>query len=418
VINFGHGFSKSGIVNIASIPLRVAEVQGRVIRDTFNPSGTADRHAFLQPIYVTDPAYTLSVLMQGWYWRPNFNTYTEIANSYSIIKMWIECPNGNVVLVKWAGGRTKTINAGDNDILSDDIYATEAGYSTFPAGTYKIKGELSAVAGGKFPYTESYDGLTSYYYVAASTTLTGVDAAGALGYTGTAPSTAIVAMKPVLLGRHVSEPKSFIGLGDSISDGVGDNTGTGGVYGFGFMQRAMGNSGTNPVPCIGFYSSGGRAAFLASATANDRKWETLAKYAKNAMIEVGTNDVDVFSAAQIQGYFDTIWTRLKARSVTKIGQVPLIARTTSTDNWATTVNQTENANWATKRNPVNAYLTTKLGDNTINAIVDVSTLRDTVELNKWRVNGAANYMVIDDVHPSAVGHGLLATATRTAIDAL
>jgi len=419
-LGFGLGMSNRGAVNIPSIPLRIAEVQGRVIRDTYTAAGTATRHAFLQPMYVTNAAYTLSVLMQGWTWKNSTNTYTDNPNAFSVIKMWIECPNGNVVLVKWSTARTVTINPGDNDSVSDDIYATEAGYSsTFPAGTYYIKGELSCPsAGGVFPYTENYDGLTSYYYLNTVTTLTGVDAAGALGTTGVAPSTAIVAFKPILLGRHTSEPKSFIALGDSIPDGVGDNTSTGGVYGFGYMQRAMGNSGVSAVPCIGLYSSGGRAAWLADASTNNRKWETLAKYARNAFVSVGTNDIDAFTGAQINTSFDTIWTRLKARSVTKIAQVPLIARTTSTDNWATTANQTVVANWSTHRNTVNDYLTTKLGDATINGVADVSALRDTVDTQKWRVDGTANYMAVDDVHPSALGHSLLATAARTVINAL
>jgi lysophospholipase L1-like esterase len=412
---------RSGSVDVASIPLRIAETQGRVITNWIVSGGSNNRHATYQPAFIPYSTYTLSVQMQGWVWRQYNNSYNNLPNNFTVERMWIECPNGNVVLVKWAGARTKLVAAGDNDVVSDDILASEAGYSTFPAGTYIIKSEISFSSAGSFPFVQNTFNVVSRIYNSASTTLT-ADTAGPLVFSGTAPtSPGAVGFKPILLGRHVSSTnKTFIALGDSISDGQVDAAATD-VYGTGFMQRAMGNGGTNPYPCLGFYSHGGRTWWLKQEEdPNIGKWLALIKYAKHSVIEMSTNDIDAYSSPVLEADIKEVWAILRSEDIETITQVPLLANTNSTDNWATSGNQTAgSANWGaavSRRSTYNAMLATELGLNTIDYLVDTAALLDVTDTWKWRTNGSAKFVNDDGVHPNANGHSLLATATRTSID--
>jgi lysophospholipase L1-like esterase len=402
------------------LPLRIAETQGRVITNWFSAGGSNTRAATYQPAFIPYPVKTLATLMQGWVFKQYANGYHNLPNAFTVEKMWIECPNGNIILVTWAGGRTKLVSPGDNDIVSDEILPTAAGYTTeFPAGTYIIKTEISFTSGGSIPFVQNSHNVVSHTYVGASTTLT-ADTAGPLVYTGTAPSSpGNVGFKPILLGRQSTERACFIGLGDSISDGAVDG-GTNSIYGIGFMQRAMGNNGTNAVPCLGFYSHGVRTwLYKQEEDANIGKWVTLLKYANHAVVELSTNDIGVYASNILEADMKEVWNILRAAQIESITQVPVLAFTSSTDNWATSGNQTAAANWGaatSRRSTFNAMLTTELALETIDYIVNTSTVLDSTDTWKWKTNGSAKFVNDDDVHPNTNGHALLATALRAVIN--
>lgn len=124
-------------------------------------------------------------------------------------------------------------------------------------------------------------------------------------------------------------------LGDSISVGASDGNfaahGGTGIYG---------RSCDNLVPCMGMGVTGSSATNQQGHTA--MRTDLMAKAGvTHAIVEYGTNDLTSATVANITTWLNIIHAAIKTAIPTaKVYQTTIIPRTTSTDGWTTTGNQT------------------------------------------------------------------------------
>ncbi len=402
-----------------STPLRFASVQNRVY-ESAGGIGGCNRYYFRGKQVLGANMYSLRLGTQNWHLQSNGETNTGNAITYEGV--CIEVPNGAIVPITWDGGSvTKTLANGDNHVLSDSILASAFGTTLDRGDEIWIKGIISVPAGGdKVPVggflVAEVSGAQSGFYASANTTPSNIYAGGIFTFTGTAPFTSANIHMPILLGQPFVDGVQYFGIGDSILYGAFDDTSQG-AFGRGFFQRAMHNSFSDPVPSCNF---GRSSASLGSITGVNTKWRSWIQYANRAVEQILTNNISTTSVASMQSNIAALWTTLKSNGIQKIIRTQLMAKTTSTDNWATTGNQTPaTADWDTggKVDQMNAWFSTQVGT-TIEAFASMSAVLDT-DPNLWKTNGVANRMTNDGTHlldngTNAVGNATAASPLRSA----
>jgi hypothetical protein len=105
--------------------------------------------------------------------------------------------------------------------------------------------------------------------------------------------------------------------------------------------------------------------------------------------------------------------------VSRILRVQLTPRTTSTDSWATTANQTPvaGATVGGKTDLANQWFASIDGQE-LEDYKAITSFRDVDEGQKWVATGAANYATTDGIHPSTAIHTAAAAELRSAVVAL
>ena len=145
-----------------------------------------------------------------------------------------------------------------------------------------------------------------------------------------------------LLGRPTGadKAKSVLYLGDSIGVGVADDViftrpALGGQGGF--VLRAL--SGLSGLLSLSLGSD--TAANFQSTAGSFRRLGNAGQLCNSAIIEYGTNDLwGGATAATLEGINLNIATDLRRLGISKVFLTTLLPRTTSTDGWVTTTNQT------------------------------------------------------------------------------
>jgi lysophospholipase L1-like esterase len=190
--------------------------------------------------------------------------------------------------------------------------------------------------------------------------------------------------------------RSFFLLGDSRVAATGDTVDRSGDVGE--LARSIGP----------------RRAYINAATPSDRAtwWATyasnrlqLAAYCSDAIIQLGINDVtNGRTAGNLETDITTIAAMLKTQKPTqRVWGQTIAPKTTSSDSWATTANQTLDAN-NTARTTVNDWLRTTAIAN-IGGVIDVADQVETYRNSGlWAVNGQANYYTADGLHASQNGY--------------
>lgn len=264
-----------------------------------------------------------------------------------------------------------------------------------------------------------------------------VDATGALG---TLSPTASFPLLGAVWGRQLGARRpTFVVMGDSITAGRDDafagGTDTTGRRSTGWMTRAA----DGDFSVINLAMSGGAVLYF-------KQWEyrkkssTYLSMATHAVVAHGVNDYATDpSAVNLQASLATLWLELANRGLQVIA-CTITPKTTSTDSWATTGNQTKHANEAT-RVTVNDWLrdgaaldpTTfapvatgtsgalTIGNNA-HPVVALNDNADAVETARnsgiWKVNGTSLWYTTDGTHPAAAGHLAMATSMRAVMDAI
>lgn len=326
-------------------PVRLISVQNR----GYSAQGTAgsfDRYLVRYQHRVATNSKTMMLATMGWVMGE-----TNMANAYTYQAVSIEHPNGTVAPVYWGGVRNKTINPGDNDVVSDPLLPADFGVSQFNRGdVYWVKLIMTLPSAGNnipynsFVYVGDVATAQSAFYNNADTTPSSVDAPGVFTVTGTALSGIINVHLPYMLGNPVVDGESYLGIGDSILLGFGDQISQG-VNGRGYQQRGMhdgiATGYANPVPSMQFCNLGiGTSSF----TGGNTKWVVWQKYARYGLSEISTANVNNGdSAATIQGNLTTIWNAMRTNGAEKIIKTEYFTNATSTDDWATQGNQTVTA---------------------------------------------------------------------------
>lgn len=368
----------------------------------------------------------LKLIFNGWY-TESISTFESYPNSYSVVKCALEKDGAtSSVPVTFDGGRTKTINAGDTDILSDSISPASFGLSKFTRGDkYWIRLEVSVTAAGQtlprgdMIYT-AYGSSVGLAIDPATFVGGAVDSYGALTFTSGWQNFQYPLL-PIVVGRPMASAVHPIGIGDSIISGATDTSAANG--GLGWSRSLTDADGvSNPRGGLKIGTSGAQGAAWNSASYT--KPQALLKYGTVALEEFGTNTfVTVQPSSAAQAIVDPIWTKLASAGLPII-RTKLIPRTTSTDSWATAANQTAiNASWLSGggARAFNDWIDTQSAR--FVAIVSQSDVRTSStqssdDFYKWLTDGTANKYTNDGVHPNINGYKLLAAAYRAVYDSL
>jgi lysophospholipase L1-like esterase len=164
---------------------------------------------------------------------------------------------------------------------------------------------------------------------------------------GTIPATFSYLYGPTsIIGYSQTAPAGVGIVGDSIAAGVGDQgpAQASGNFLPSFITRGL----RVPTPNIPFtrIAEGGECAsvFVGAVTNRMRRLEAL-RYCKYVICELGSNDIYSQGAPleTLQGSLLALWKLLRARGHSTF-QTTITPRSTSTDNFATTANQTPQAN--------------------------------------------------------------------------
>lgn len=400
-------------------PLRIGEVQGRLPNGVSTSAGK-NAQAFRWPYVIGADLKDIVLSLNNFYLGASSETNT--GNAVTLVEMSVEAPNGVVVPVTFSGLRSKTLANGDYNVQADAIAAAAFGLATIArASIFWVKGIVTVpVAGNAVPQSNAisngdYANSHSYWYDTAATTPSSTDVAGVYTATGTAFTSVSAGFRPIMLGHPVNDGDSFIAIGDSIGQSLNDASASG-VWGKAFIQRAMGNYGVSPRPCMNFCINSARSTLLTTGT----KWKAFIPYATKAIDEFGTNDVDDgTSVATIKTRLGTLWTAFTTGGISKIYRTELMCKTTSTDTWATVANQTVVTRWGAGEevDQLNAWFLTKVTDGTLRGVVSTLEVKDPVNPYKWRCDdyATARYSAYDGLHPSEVGHANLAWKLRQTV---
>ncbi len=250
-------------------------------------------------------------------------------------------------------------------------------------------------------------------------------------------------------------PRWWIGIGDSITDSTSD----GGYPGWdgGFLRRFCEAVGA-PILNLGLGGEQGQSfALTTAASPGTRSRRALLPGGSYAFEYYGVNDYILSrTLAQIQAAKIALWAQIKAAAIQGIVTGTLPPYTTSTDSFATLVNQTNVGNpreavriaanhWMLDgcpmttggaaaatgvaagptilRAPVYAGATlVKAGEGTghpLLAVVDLAaTVESSVDSGLWKVTGVAFGFTSDGIHPFTGGYAAMATSLQAAVTPL
>ncbi len=366
----------------------------------------------------------IRVSLTNWWLNYGTNTLNTTGNTLPVDSMSIEY-NGATTPIYFNGSRSVTLIDGDTDIVSDPIYPSAFSTTSFPRGaTIYIKMLIkfanttgtwytpvtarNAASGGQVRWGDS-----------SVTTMSNIDAAGAWTWTGTTPGSRSNGYAPTIIGRYNgTTPKVWLFVGDSITQGTGDTTGSTRVTGYGWPSRACLDSddSSNPVSFFN-YAVHGSASTLQLA---DNRILQLYKYATHATLFYGTNDFGNsgtgVTVAAMQSRIQSIVTNLRAAPyIQKIIGIHFLPRTTSTDSWATLANQSPSgAGWQAGGNidTFNQWITSQVGT-LFDGYQHFPSTRDSTNDFAWVTNGTALYSTGDGTHPTSTMYGLMASDIRT-----
>lgn len=304
---------------------------------------------------------SLQLMTHGWVELSSAG-YTALGNTYTIEEISVEA-NGVVVPVTFGGARSKIINPGDTEVMTDTLLPSAFGLTSFVRGaTVWTKARLSvpttssvlpniarSTAGRTGQQVNWYDPTVTF---PSSTDVTGV-------YTATGTSMAggarLTAWCPMVVGKFVSgDPKTIIAFGDSITQGVGDSRTP--VNGTGWFHRMLTDADgvSNPYAGMNCAVSGD----VASNQKLNTKMLALSKYARFGVDALGTNDIGLSGTGNtttIRANLQVVWDAMRAQGVEKVLRTHFLPRTNSA------ADNTSLSGWGVGEN-VAQFHTTLAGD--------------------------------------------------------
>lgn len=352
------------------------------------------------------------------------DTEFVVPNDFTILEQSLEY-GGVVAPVPYGGGRSRLVLSGAVDVQSDPVPASAFGAAKFAKGDQIwVKSKISLAYDGALATTiEARSSIANQqvqWYDSAATTTTATDSTGAYtAATGVLDANRPAGYRPLVFGRPMTDGPSFIAVGDSIGQSTSDGSNPFPIHGAGFIQRAMRDTaGGSLLPCLNL----ARSASTSLAVSAGTRSKQLYKYARFGIDEYGTNDM---SLATLQPRLSTIWSDMRAAGIEKIIRTKFLPRTSSTDNWATTANQTYNSDgkWQAGADAdlMNTWFEAELSAGRIDYLIGMNSVSDLGvggDRWKWIVNGAAQYVNADSTHPNGTGHELMAVELRPVLRSL
>ncbi len=409
------------------LPLRTVVTQNRVMVGRESRSGK-NRQCFRYPYVIATDCTEIVLSLQGWTLEGTGES--NMPNNYAIEEMSLEA-NGVVVPVTFSASRSKTITAGDVDVQSDPILPSAFGLSEFAyAAIIWVKGIASvASAGQSLPYTTAksneYTNSQVAWWDSTANTVSSTDVTGVYTISGGSFDARLAGIRPIVLGRPVSDVPSFVTIGDSIVDASTDSASMSTdlkIHGVAFIQRSMrSTSNTDYLPSLNM----GRSATSSTHASGGTRIKQFYKYARFGIDEYGTNNMPSTgsSLSPLQSSCTTNWTDMRNAGVEKIIRTKYLPRCTSTDNFTTVANQTYMSAWGIGESSdlMNSWFATELIAGHIDYLLSMDGCRDLSLPLKWRTAApetTANYTAADSTHPSSQGHEFLAEELRPLLRSL
>lgn len=312
-----------------------------------------------------------------------------------ISSMQIEFPNWYATSAESAPGADATIYASVEYPLGSTpvrVYFGGMERGTIPDGGVLLSDTLSISIpdGAEFAVKTLYEnsaGILTTVSKGDSSTERRENGTGALSdqtLTATQPSTLSTTIyAPSAIIGFSSKPAFFL-VGDSKVAGSGD---TSGLEFKGELERTIG-------PRYAFITAGRSGASLSATVGSYVRRLALSSYCTHVVSQIGVNDIGAGrTSAQIVGDLETF----SALFSQPFYQATITPRNTSTDGWATTVNQTVGAN-ETERATLNNAI--RAGVSGIAGHLEVA---DQVETSRNSGIWQAGYTA-DGVHPTATGY--------------
>ncbi len=318
---------------------------------------------------------------------------------------------GNRAIEIAPGTRAKTdllpipgnIKKGDTFYVWTNVSVASSGM-TFPIGL-QAAASLAAAAGSPYPFITSTE-ANNFTENTGDVTLTG----SVVARNGNSYSPVVI------FGTPVTPQPTVAIIGDSIASGFTDVL----LYDFGYIVRALAN---NNVPYINLAHKGETASQF-SSLANSSRRRAFLEYATHAIVNYGTNDLAALSSfVATATNLQTIWQSLAALGL-PVYQTTITPRTTSTDSWATTANQTivngcgqprtDLNNWLRAGAPVSGGVPVAPGtagavpSPYLTGVFDICPAVET-GVGLWKPG-----LTPDGVHPNTAGHTAMAALIQTA----
>ncbi len=305
----------------------------------------------------------------------------------------IEYPSGTVYPLTFQGATSATIVPG-GIAISDPVGIDIAAGQDFWTRTCP-----QVAAGKKWPTGPAITTAVSGEGYTANVDYTRVT-------TGVTSVTAYCSCPMAILGTTNPRSVPLIALlGDSIMTGEGETGGV--IYDRGWAERALNYQ-------FGYMriARGAESAQTFAAVGNRPMRMRLVNGCTHAICEYGVNDFYAGrTLVQMQTDLTSIWNTLILRGM-KVYQSTITPRTTSSDNWATTANQTVTANESV-RVALNNWIRSNPSPLT-NYFETADVCETTRDSGKWKNDGATAFLnTIDGIHPSTAMHILMAAAVNT-----
>lgn len=342
-----------------------------------------------------DDIFDLSIVTAN-YWI-NTSGYAEAGSGSTVsIASWLEWPRGTFTQTTYSSAATGSITSG-NQMASDLLTLT----ATIPHGsqfwvwqrviTTSGTGRVLAVNGTVASFFQGGEGCS--FSASGTTTPANVGSLGNINST--------TGFRPAALIGHTTR-KSMLVLGDSRNAYGNCDQRDSGYPDVGIVNRGLGYNTPYPTPYISVGNSGeSLAALIAVGSGGRTNTVALGAYTSDIVNQLGVNDlIGSVSVATIQGYYSTIKGYFSGGQSQWLVTVPPV--TTSSDNWATTTNQTTVASNA-NRVTLNGWMRgTPSGYQGFFEVADAT--ESGYNSGLWAVNGNAYGYTCDGTHSSPLGY--------------
>lgn len=371
-----HGASTLGLAaNRTDMPVGVSSIAA---------NNTCRREHFSHPDGALSAIQTVDV---GWFLSPVPTT----ADAYTI-KRYIEYPANTFTQITWGGGAT-SVTIGSGAVVKSDLVPI-----SIPAGaefwerTVNLNATVTNYPIIQLPSLATNLGVDDGCD-AADKGNTGTIAAGGSNFTGAA----------AIMGTiNKANARGFVFVGDSICFGFGVDTGIGAKGGSGFLARATDVHG---YPYARLCASSWSAQNLASNLTLPAAFYAQIFFT-DVIQQLGSNDLANLSRTQAQLLADhqAIYGLFPGK---RIYQTTITSRTTSTDSWATTANQTiSTVGTMSLLNGINTAI--RAGVANVSAVLDVADAQMTArDSDIWATPPTPT---LDGTHPNTTSHAAIAAA--------
>lgn len=339
---------------------------------------------------------SIQMVFANWFIDAASHPYPEAGSGADLVlHAAVEYPVGVFSELNFSGSATGVIPSGANLLNDPEPVAIPKGaefwvrtYATCTAGVpcaYNVSGDQQSTNTNAHQSRFAESGVVDVVMGGAITSMS--------NSTG-------LAYGPVAIIGETNQP-SFIIYGDSIALGAGDVADS--TVHMGAVARGIGSE----YPYILAACGGDR---LGNLLLSNTRRIALADYCTHAVNQYGSNDImsEQISHMTMLSRMDEFAKLLPDHSIYATTIVP---RSTSTDSWTTTANQTPVASGAQR-----VYFNNAVRDG-VPGYVGYFEIADALETTRnsgiWKVTGAAFGYTYDGIHPSAAGYQLILGAAYT-----